>query len=206
MTLKTCYIIIILLSATLLSAQIDRVYQPELETSSADTLTELDSLINKNGFFSLFKGKPGKAALYSMILPGGGQLYNKKWLKVPVAWAIDGFTIYNIIESTRQYNIAQNEYVRILKEGGNTPRAKAVRDIYRTRREYSWVYFGIGKLITIIDAYVDRHFMGFDVSDDLSMLPFTELNGINSVNGLSFMINLNKSQKPKEANSALLTK
>ncbi|MBK9257583.1 MAG: hypothetical protein IPM42_19150 [Saprospiraceae bacterium] len=185
--------------SSLLTAQIDRVYEPELVKSDVDTLTELDTLINKNGFFSLFKGKPGRAALYSLVLPGGGQLYNKKWLKVPIAWAIEGFTVYNIIESSRQYNLAQNEYLRLLKEGGNVARAKAVRDIYRTRREYSWVYFGIGKLITIIDAYVDRHFMGFDVSDDLSLLPYSELNGYNISNGISLTISLNKPEKSKEA-------
>jgi hypothetical protein len=53
------------------------------------SFNEADTIINKGGFFSIFKGKPGKAALYSLIIPGGGQIYNKKWWKVPLALGID---------------------------------------------------------------------------------------------------------------------
>lgn len=45
-----------------------------------------DTIINKNGF-SLFKGKPGKAALFSLVIPSGGQIYNKNGGKFPLHWA-----------------------------------------------------------------------------------------------------------------------
>lgn len=182
---KTAIIFSLFFLVSNLWGQIDRVYDPSLQTTDPDSLTEQDTLINKSGFFSLFTGKPGKAALYSLIIPGGGQIYNKKWLKAPIAMGIDGFTIYYVYQSNRLYNQAQNLYITALREGGNVSRAKAVRDIYRKRREYSWVWFTIGHLLTVVDAYVDRHLMGFDVSDDLTFQPLLDVKGFPVYNFLS---------------------
>ena len=41
------------------------------------------SKIVDNTFFDIFNGKPGKAAFYGLVAPGGGQIYNKKWWKLP---------------------------------------------------------------------------------------------------------------------------
>ena len=173
------------------TAQIDRVYDPALEAVNPDSLTEEDTLINKNGFFSIFKGKPGKAALYSLVFPGGGQIYNKKWLKVPLAMGLDGFTIYNVYNTNKLYNQAQQLYLTALREGGNISRTKAVRYIYRKRREFSWVWFAVGHLLTVIDAYVDRHLMGFDISDNLSLYQYPDKNDfpVYNVMGISFKFN-----------------
>ena len=191
----------ILLLYSVCTGQIDRVYDPALSDKPLDSLTVEDTLINKNGFFSLFRGKPGKAALYSLILPGGGQVYNKKWLKVPLAIALDGFTLYNVINSRQLYNRAQEIYLEALVEQNSTRinRARAQRDVFRKQNEYSYIWFGLGHLLTIVDAYVDRHLMDFDVSTDLSISPVS--NQGNSyfpvINFISISYKLNKTDSRK---------
>lgn len=138
--------------------------------SSNDTLSAKDSVIVKNAFLKLFKGKPGKAALYSLIIPSGGQWYNKKYWKVPIALGIDGGLGYNVWYQTTQYNTYQKLYLQALANGDtNLLTYKANRDTFRKAKEFSWLYLLLGHVITTMDAYVDRHLMEFDVSPDLTI-------------------------------------
>jgi len=143
--------------------------------------TQTDSMIIvKNSFFEIFKGKPGKAALYSLVIPGGGQIYNRRWWKVPLAWAADGIPIGLIIYNTNQYNKFDAIHKNLINGidddiyglQANNPNHIAIalnqRNIARRNREYSWLSFVIAHLVTVFDAYVDRHLMTFDTSDDLS--------------------------------------
>jgi len=140
-----------------------------LDTSA---LNDNDTIINKNGFFSLFKGKPGKAALYGLLIPSGGQIYNKKWWKVPLALGIDGSLTYVLIFNRQQYNKSEKRYLELLAEGSPlASRYKQQRDYYRKWSEYSWLWLIGGHLITVVDAFVDRHLMDFDISPDLSIVP-----------------------------------
>lgn len=139
---------------------------------SNNTDTTIYSGPKRNTFKMMFSGKPGKAALYSLLLPSGGQIYNKKWWKVPLAIGIDGFFLYNLINKYDEYN-KYNDIVKIYQAGGSYPgisesSALNFRANARTGREYGWVYLIIGHLVTVFDAYVDRHLMDFDVSEDLS--------------------------------------
>lgn len=134
--------------------------------------SENDTIINKNGFFSLFKGKPGKAAFYSLVIPSGGQVYNRRWWKVPIALGIDGGLTYVLIHNRSQYREAQELYETALVEMDPlASRYKEARDYYRKWSEYAWVWLVAGHLMTVIDAYVDRHLMDFDISPDLSIAP-----------------------------------
>lgn len=163
--------IFVFFQITDISGQIVR-QDPFQNISQADsTANEGDTIINKNGFFSLFKGKPGKAALLSLLIPSGGQIYNKKWWKVPLALGIDAGLTYTLISNRKNYSLAQSEYEFALTQPGqpsiSTIRQK--RDFYRKWSEYSWIWLIAGHLLTVVDAYVDRHLMDFDVSDDLTL-------------------------------------
>ncbi len=128
-----------------------------------------DTIINKNGFFSLFKGKPGRAAFYSLVIPGGGQAYNRKYWKIPIAVGIDASLVYVLLYNTNQYKKSQQLYLTAIKEKDpRTSRFKLQRDGARKAREYSYIYLIIGHLSTVIDAFVDQHLLDFDVSDDLT--------------------------------------
>ncbi len=159
-------------------------------TVPQDTVNEADTIIQKNGFLTLFEGKPGRAALYGLLIPSGGQLYNRKWWKVPLALAIDGGLAYFLVSNTSNYRSAQSEYELILAGTitGDANRTKARRDFYRKWREYSWVYLIAGHLLTVADAYVDRHLMHFDVSPDLSLLQSGMDNGAGMTFGITVAI------------------
>ena len=145
-------------------------------TTASDTISVSDTTKKSNTFFTLFRGKPGRAALYSLVIPGGGQAYNKKWWKVPLAIGIDGVAYYNVYFNQTLYKKYDNIY-KTLAGGGSHPDFFSASDVaplrsaYRQKYEYAWLYFGIAHLVTVFDAFVDRHLIEFDISQDLSLGP-----------------------------------
>lgn len=131
---------------------------------------------NEDGFFSMFEGEPGRAALYSAILPGAGQIYNKKWLKAPIVWGIEGTAIGMMIYFNNQHkeiDLAYKGLVRgeITNYNGYTDSAglKQFRDRLKQYRDYSIIGLAVARLLGIADAFVDRHLMEFDVNEDISI-------------------------------------
>ncbi len=175
------------------------------------TTNENDTLINKNGFFSLFKGKPGKAALYSLVIPSGGQIYNRKWWKVPLALGIDGGLTYVLLHNRSLYKETQALYQTSLLDPNATVitgQLRQKRDFYRKWSEYAWLWLIAGHLFTVVDAYVDRHMMDFDVSPDLSLQNDLRMH---NDSGIPFVINtgvkISFSQKEnKKPNSIYLSR
>jgi len=170
--LKTTAVILLLQYLTIhqIYSQVDVIYNPGTSLIEPDSLDENDTIIVKNGFISLFEGKPGKAALYSLIIPGGGQLYNRKYWKVPLALAIDGGLVYNIYFQNQQYRRYQDAYILALQQGEPSTTVNSLREqrnFYRKWREYSWVFFIAGHMFTALDAYVDRHLLEFDIREDV---------------------------------------
>ena len=152
-----------------------------------------------NAFFEIFYGKPGKAALYGLIVPGGGQIYNKKWWKLPFVYAIEGLSIYWIVTSTQQNNGFQEAYYNSLNNLEGRKDFRGVTDInilltnrnkWRKNKEYSWIIFLGAHLITIFESFIDRHLMEFDVSDDLTFAPMQSV--IGPFPAFSYTIGLNK--------------
>ena len=120
-----------------------------------------------------------KIAAYLSIIPGAGQVYNKKYWKVPIIYAALGtasYFFYTYYNATTYY---RDEYVYRLNnevpfhdpELQNTPTENvlALRNAYRSRMEISIAAFAIVYALNIVDATVDAHLYYFDVSDDLSM-------------------------------------
>ena len=144
------------------------------------------------GIFDTFSGNPGKAALYSLIFPGAGQFYNKRYWKVPIALAAEGAAIYILAENIREFRKWDDEWKYQLQYGMNNEEVtlindaatvKLIRDNARQRKDYSWVgLIGVHILITA-EAFIDRHLIEFDVSEDLSMhvLPMPHIGGVQLV-------------------------
>lgn len=171
------------------------------QKTEVETVSDSSTIVD-NTFFDIFYGKPGKAAFYGLVIPGGGQIYNKKWWKLPLVYGLEGYLIYSIYSSTSKYNEFQEVYVHNLRnptdlwkvgEISDTNILKSNRDKFRKQREYSWVFFIGGHLITIFEAFIDRHLMEFDISDDLTFTPI--MTGLGPVNGISYTIPLNKENK-----------
>ena len=123
---------------------------------------------------------PKTASLLALI-PGMGQIYNRRFWKLPIVYgglgALGYFTVANYID----YNCYRTAYLHAVDTFANTnyicpkePNASAESlKIYRDNSRESAELFLLGFTffygLTIIDAFVDAHLMHFDISDDLSM-------------------------------------
>lgn len=139
----------------------------------------------KDGFLSMFEGNAGKAALYSAIIPGGGQIFNKRWLKAPIVWGLEGTAIGFIVFFSRLHNLVDLKYKgmargEITEWRGYTSAAalKTRRDNLRKTRDYSYVGLGVIHVLNIADAFVDRHLIEFDVNEDISLKLGPTTNGV----------------------------
>ena len=119
---------------------------------------------------------PKKAGLYSAIIPGSGQIYTKKYWKVPIIYAGLITSAYYIKESNDFYQLYKNTYLNRVNENNydnfdqysNTD-LTTLTDHYRRNREVSILYFFGIYILNIVDASVSAHLFDYDVSDDLSL-------------------------------------
>ncbi len=128
---------------------------------------------------SLRRISPKKAAYLSLACPGLGQIYNRKYWKVPIVWAALGTSIYAINFTYSTYITYIDDYIAIAinseatvqnSEGYNTlTKLKEEKLRWRKYRDYSVLAFVGVYLLNVIDANVDAHFYNFDVSEDLSL-------------------------------------
>jgi len=123
---------------------------------------------------------PKKATLYSMLLPGLGQAYNKKYWKIPIIYAGFGVMGYFMAFNSTEYRkfraaynfepsgtdtIPPNDYYyRYDKDALGRG-----RDDYRRNLEFTYILTGIWYILNIVDASVDAHLFNYDISDDLSL-------------------------------------
>ena len=149
------------------------------------------------------KHSPHKASLYSAILPGLGQAYNKKYWKVPIIYAGLGSFGYFIFKNRKEMKLRQHELnIRYDNDTNTRPQyqyrnitndqLKAERNLFRTNRDYSIVGFALFYVINIIDATVDAHFYKFNIDKPLAShkqknwnIYSSRINGRNTY-GLSF--------------------
>ena len=141
---------------------------------------------------SHFAPNPTLALLYALI-PGGGQLYNRKYWKIPLVLAAATACTYAVSWNARLYNEYHTAYVDFMNEnplekdswkgfvpsGGNPAdyvgdgniqsRLKKGTELYRRNRDLSIIVSAAVYLLSIIDAYVDAELFLFDVSPNLSM-------------------------------------
>lgn len=121
---------------------------------------------------------PKKAAYMSLIIPGLGQAYNKKYWKVPIIYAGFAGLGYFIYTSNTSYIEYKEAYIaRIEDSPGNedilpqytTENIRVLKNLYWKDRD-KYIIFTIGLYaIQILDAVVDAHFYSYDISDDLSL-------------------------------------
>jgi len=123
---------------------------------------------------------PTKAALLSAAMPGLGQVYNKKYWKIPILYAGGAFVYYLYDFYSENYNDYNNAYSAFLNgridqyNGLSTEeQLKAAKDFYRRYRDLNIIIMVGVYLVNIVDATVDAYLFNFDVSPDLSLRPTT---------------------------------
>jgi hypothetical protein len=128
---------------------------------------------------------PKKASFYSAVIPGLGQIYNKKYWKLPILYAGIGALIYSINYNHGYYRKFKKCYISHTDGdpetnynfnyfGTNTKDAPddkllSAMDFYRRYRDMSALGLAGLYLANIIDATVDAYFYDYDVSQDLSL-------------------------------------
>ncbi|MBR5104534.1 MAG: hypothetical protein IKV05_07615 [Bacteroidales bacterium] len=118
---------------------------------------------------------PGKATLYSVLLPGLGQIYNGELYKVPIYWGGLMISTHMLMNNNRNYK----RFKRIHNEATNPDieysvpisgeTAKWYRDVYRRYRDYSIVATALLYVLQVMDANVFAYMHDFEVTDDISM-------------------------------------
>ncbi len=121
--------------------------------------------------------KAKKATLYALI-PGGGQVYNKSYWKVPIVYAGFGVLAYSLMFYNREYNSVREAYIQKINgqvvtnpEFDNVPEYMLynVRESYRKYRDLSAIGIVGWYAFTILDATVEAHLKEFDVGENLSL-------------------------------------
>lgn len=131
-----------------------------------------------------------KSVWMAMVLPGAGQIYNRKYWKLPIIYG--GFVgcAYALTWNTKMYNDYSQAYIDIMSDNPANDSYKDfipsyidiesnkeyyqnlfknAKDAYRRQRDLSiFAFIGV-YLLSVIDAYVDAELSDFDISKDLSM-------------------------------------
>ncbi len=142
---------------------------------------------------SLFKGNPGRAALYSGVIPGAGQFYNKKYWKIPIVLAAEGAAINFLVQRSRSFRYWNQGLADMASgsitefEGRDSPeQVKEVRDSRMQLRDYAIMGLVAVHIFQMAEAFVNRHLIEFDVSDDLSLSIRQNPNMVGLTLGLEF--------------------
>jgi hypothetical protein len=117
---------------------------------------------------------PKKAALYAAVLPGLGQIYNKKYWKLPLVYGgFIGFG-YGISFYQKGYTKYKSELFDILEtdaplstSGYTEDQLRSIVDKYRRERDFFMILMAGMYLLQIIDAHVDAHLKEFDLNPNL---------------------------------------
>lgn len=167
----------------------------EAEPAAARKLSARDSaavLASKamNYLESPFKPDPTRALWLGLILPGGGQIYNHKYWKLPIIYG--GFLgcVYALSWNNQMLSDYSQAYLDIMDSDPNTKsyekmlplgydisgREEQFKEIFKNRKNYYRKYRDMSILafvavyaLSVIDAYVDAELSSFDISEDLSL-------------------------------------
>lgn len=117
---------------------------------------------------------PGRATLYSLLLPGLGQIYNGELYKVPIYWGGLLVSVHCLTTNHTNYirfKTIHNEATTSKSYNGpiSGETAKWYRDVYRRYRDYSIVATALVYFLQVIDANVFAYMHDFEVTDDISM-------------------------------------
>lgn len=119
-----------------------------------------------------------RTATLLALIPGGGQIYNGKYWKLPLVYGALGATVYATIFNHDQYQIYLNAFNKRLDDNANNDEFVGVysdrqlielQNQYRKWRDLSIILTAAAYGLQVLDAYVDAHLQSFDVSDDLTL-------------------------------------
>ncbi len=158
------------------------------------------------------KHSPKIAATRSAIFPGLGQIYNKKYWKLPIVYGAMGVSTYiflDNIKTYREYRFAYNARYKASLPAPRTDSAdyfkldniykiiqpesiRAARNKFRQYVDYSVLFFILMWGLNVVDATVDGHLQSFDVSPNLSLSIEPGRSQMAGTNGISLVLHIGK--------------
>ncbi len=192
----------------------DTVLEPAAAVISTDTLVLAKDTV------TIKKHSPRKAAIRSAIIPGWGQVYNKKYWKVPIVYTAIGIPIGTFIYNRQWYNRTREAarmllstppdtanyqqrvdallypFFRTSNPSSSGSRLLNLRNEYRKNMDYSILFTLLFWGLNVMDATVDAHLKEFDVSEDISLKIKPTLMGPSNTLGLSLVFTLNDKKRP----------
>ena len=141
--------------------------------------------------WNTWRPNPKRAMWLAIVLPGAGQIYNRKYWKLPIFYG--GFVgcLYALSWNGQMYHDYSQAYVDLMDNDPNTQsyndflhlgttinesNKAHYQEIFRKRKDRyrKWRDLSVFALIgvyalSVIDAYVDASLSEFDISDDLSL-------------------------------------
>ena len=181
----------VLLADSLASSHTDSLLTAPVDTARLRAVTDsVSKLAAVPPIRPKFVPDPKRALWLSLILPGSGQIYNRKYWKLPIIYG--GFLgcAYALIWNQQMYRDYSQAYLDIMDDDPRTcsyldmlpPRYditgkeeqfknvfKRKKDFYRRYRDLSAFCFVGVYILSVIDAYVDAQLSAFDITPDLSM-------------------------------------
>ena len=145
------------------------VYSIPLKAQLTDTIK---STAKSNPSVPEKKHSPRKATIMSAACPGLGQIYNKKYWKLPIIYVGFGAIAYSINYNQTKYVGYRNDYLASLDSTYPGPyradQLLSLQHYYHRYRDLSVIGAIALYLLNIVDASVDAHLFSFDVSENLS--------------------------------------
>jgi len=152
---------------------------------STVVMTEDDSLIQMSRDTVLIKSyadrySPRKALLLAAIAPGAGQIYTKKYWKLPLVYGGMGYIGYwagKYQQGYKKYKLQLFDNIeRQVGENGTNPESglttsylRTIVDRYRRERDFMIILMGGMYLLQMVDAHVDAHLKEFDLNPQLQV-------------------------------------
>jgi len=178
-----------------------------------NTVAIKDSSATKKSKVDTAKKKiydPKVAARRSAIIPGWGQIYNKKYWKLPIVYGglgVTGYIFVNNIKIYKEYKFAYSARIKAqpptldstdYNELDNiykvlSPNSiRSARDEFRRYVDYSALIFILLWGLNVVDAAVDAHLKNFDISPDLSLQVRPGYSDMARTNGVSLVLKIGK--------------
>jgi len=149
--------------------------------ATVDTVSEADSFQEIDTYASRFV--PRRASLYAAMFPGAGQIYNRRYWKLPIVYG--GFVALGLTVDfySDLYNDYRSQLFRLLDDpsfvppsGASESQLRNAIDDARRERDFWMIMTGVFYLLQIAEAHIDAHLKEFQLNPDLrvSLRPMRE--------------------------------
>ena len=143
---------------------------------------------------------PSKAAFYSSVIPGLGQVYTRRYWMIPIIYGGLGASAYYYNYNSKEMKKYRSAYKRRLAGYFDDEYTEIIPDnekllegmkFHRRYKDFSFMFLVGTYVLNIIDANVGAHLLQFNVNEDLSFKPYIENHYFNFSQSAGIKLNIN---------------